>query len=125
MKSRCRHIVVDKHTGTKRLCKNKTDSTYCATHTISLPIIDVVTDYLVTDNLVTDDLVTDGPGIISDDNVFICGTGQQYARYYYEKKFPISKYNKCCFCGRECNPGSQSCGTCARINTTMYWGNNY
>jgi|SaaInlStandDraft_7_1057024.scaffolds.fasta_scaffold147958_1 hypothetical protein len=27
------------------------------------------------------------------------------------------EYNKCCFCGCDCNPLSQSCGVCARQQT--------
>ena len=28
----------------------------------------------------------------------------------------------CCFCGNECNPLSQSCGKCARIETMKMFG---
>jgi len=29
----------------------------------------------------------------------------------------MSEVNTCCFCGDECNPNSQSCGSCARRGT--------
>ena len=31
----------------------------------------------------------------------------------------INEYGECCFCGKECNPMSQSCGRCARKMTYL------
>lgn len=48
----------------------------------------------------------------------------EYSSLEYSSDEFEYEIGKCCFCGDECNPDSQSCGSCARDMTMMSMGWN-